>query len=40
MTFQEFYVDQQPWITLIYLAFFLSPLAAAQWSRARLPIRE
>ena len=26
LTFQEFYVDYQPWITLIYLAIFLGPL--------------
>ncbi len=26
LTFKEFYVDYQPWITLIYLAIFLGPL--------------
>ncbi len=26
LTFREFYVDYQPWITLIYLAIFLGPL--------------
>ncbi len=24
--FKEFYVDYQPWITLIYLAIFLGPV--------------
>lgn len=28
MTFREMYVDYQPWITLTYLAIFLSPLLA------------
>jgi len=28
MTFREFYVDYQPWITLIYLVIFASPIAA------------
>ena len=27
LTFKEFYVDYQPWISLIYLAIFLGPLA-------------
>ena len=26
LTFREFYIDYQPWITLIYLAIFLGPL--------------
>ena len=26
LNFREFYVDYQPWITLIYLAIFLGPL--------------
>ena len=26
LTFREFYVDYQPWISLIYLAIFLGPL--------------
>ena len=26
LSFREFYVDYQPWITLIYLAIFLGPL--------------
>lgn len=30
MTFKEFYVDYQPWITLIYLAIFLSPIIVAR----------
>ena len=28
LTFQEFYVDYQPWITLIYLTIYASPLIA------------
>lgn len=27
LTFKEFYVDYQPWITLIYIAIFLGPVA-------------
>ena len=30
MTFKEFYVDYQPWITLIYLVIFFSPIVAAR----------
>ena len=30
MTFKEFYVEYQPWITLIYLVIFFSPLVIAQ----------
>ena len=30
MTFQEFYIDYQPWITLIYLVIFISPLVIAR----------
>lgn len=26
LTFREFYVDYQPWITLIYIAIFLGPV--------------
>ena len=26
LTFKEFYLDYQPWITLIYLAIFLGPV--------------
>ncbi|SDH73893.1 hypothetical protein SAMN05421493_103188 [Pseudobutyrivibrio sp. 49] len=26
LTFKEFYVDYQPWITLIYIAIFLGPV--------------
>lgn len=26
LTFKEFYVDYQPWITLIYIAIFLGPI--------------
>lgn len=29
MTLKEFYVDYQPWITLVYLVIFASPMAAA-----------
>ena len=28
VTFKEFYVDYQPWITLIYLTIFVSPFIA------------
>lgn len=28
LTFKEFYIDYQPWITLIYLAIYLSPFIA------------
>jgi hypothetical protein len=35
LTFREFYVDYQPWITLVYLAIFVSPLLAAWWRRVR-----
>lgn len=28
LSFKEFYVDYQPWITLIYLAIYASPLIA------------
>lgn len=31
MTFREFYVDYQPWITLIYLVIFLAPIVAARF---------
>lgn len=33
MTFKEFYVDYQPWITLIYLIIFVSPIAVARSAR-------
>ena len=26
LTFREFYIDYQPWITLIYIAIFLGPI--------------
>lgn len=26
LSFKEFYVDYQPWITLIYIAIFLGPV--------------
>ena len=26
LTFKEFYIDYQPWITLIYMAIFLGPI--------------
>lgn len=28
MTFREFYIDYQPWISIIYLVIFLSPMLA------------
>lgn len=28
LTFKEFYIDYQPWITLIYLAIYVSPFIA------------
>jgi uncharacterized BrkB/YihY/UPF0761 family membrane protein len=31
MTFKEFYIDYQPWITLIYLVIFFSPIVMAKW---------
>lgn len=34
MTFKEFYIDYQPWITLIYLVIFLSPVAVARFLRS------
>jgi hypothetical protein len=30
MTLKEFYVDYQPWITVIYLVIFLSPVVIAR----------
>jgi hypothetical protein len=36
MTFAEFYIDYQPWITLIYLITFASPVAAARFGRIKL----
>ena len=26
LTFKEFYIDYQPWITLVYLAMFIAPM--------------
>ncbi len=26
LSFKEFYIDYQPWITLIYIAIFLGPI--------------
>jgi hypothetical protein len=26
LTFKEFYIDYQPWITLIYIAIFIGPI--------------
>ena len=34
LTFREFYIDYQPWITLIYLAIFLGPLVGYWLCRA------
>jgi hypothetical protein len=33
MTFQEMYVDYQPWISLIYISIFTSPIIAAVFIR-------
>jgi hypothetical protein len=33
MTFEQFYVGYQPWISLINLAIFISPILAAQVGR-------
>jgi len=30
MTLKEFYIDYQPWITLIYLVMFFSPIVVAK----------
>jgi hypothetical protein len=30
MTFKEFYLDYQPWITLVYLVIFFSPIVAVK----------
>jgi hypothetical protein len=35
MTFREFYVDYQPWITLIYLVIFASPIIVAYLQQKR-----
>ena len=37
MTFKEFYVDYQPWITLIYLVIFLSPIVVAKLQSSTKP---
>lgn len=31
MTFKQMYVDYQPWITLIYVIIFISPLIVGLW---------
>ncbi|MCL4528077.1 MAG: hypothetical protein M1282_01540 [Chloroflexi bacterium] len=36
MTFKEFYVDYQPWITMIYLIIFASPILITGFSRREL----
>jgi hypothetical protein len=33
MTLEQFYVGYQPWISLIYLVIFISPILAAQFGR-------
>lgn len=33
MTFREFYVDYQPWITLIYLVIFASPIMVISFQK-------
>jgi hypothetical protein len=40
MTLAQFYVGYQPWISLIYLVIFISPILAAQGGRViKSPIR-
>jgi hypothetical protein len=39
MTFREFYVDYQPWITWIYLVIFASPILAAYVQRKTEPVK-
>lgn len=34
MTLKEFYIDYQPWITLVYLIIFLSPIVVARLSHS------
>ena len=36
MTLKEFYIDYQPWITLIYLIIFASPIAVGRLFRESL----
>ena len=36
MTLKQMYVDYQPWITLVYLVIFFSPVAAASTLSARM----
>ncbi len=36
MTWKEFFVDYQPWITLIYLTIFISPFIGAFFYRRRV----
>ena len=33
LTFREFYIDYQPWITLIYIAIFLGPVIGYSFRR-------
>lgn len=40
MTFQEFYVGYQPWITLIYLVIFASPIIVGQLVKPGLQKKE
>jgi hypothetical protein len=40
MTLDQFYVGYQPWIRLIYLVIFISPILAAQVGRVRRPLPE
>lgn len=35
MTFREFYIDYQPWITLIYLVILVSPVAVSYLMKDR-----
>jgi TctA family transporter len=36
-TFHEFYVDYQPWITLVYVAIYLSPWLAGYMLARKVP---
>ena len=40
MSFKEFYIDYQPWITWIYLVIFLSPVVAAKAYRSQFTWRK
>ena len=40
MTLEQFYVGYQPWISLIYLVIFISPILAAQVGRVSGTLHE